>query len=47
MFKITRAANGDVVFAVSGRLDAENLGVGSVVQLRSWRSPHYIGLKKT
>ena len=25
MFKITRAANGDVVFTVSGRMDAENL----------------------
>jgi anti-anti-sigma regulatory factor len=25
MFKITRAANGEVVFTVSGRLDAENL----------------------
>jgi len=25
MLKITRAANGDVVFTVSGRLDAENL----------------------
>ena len=25
MLKITRAANGDVVFTVSGRMDAENL----------------------
>jgi anti-anti-sigma regulatory factor len=25
MLRITRAANGEVVFAVSGRLDAENL----------------------
>jgi ABC-type transporter Mla MlaB component len=25
MFKITRAGNGDVVFMVSGRVDAENL----------------------
>ncbi len=25
MFKITRAANGEVVFRVSGRMDAENL----------------------
>jgi anti-anti-sigma regulatory factor len=25
MLKITRAANGEVVFAVSGRMDAENL----------------------
>jgi hypothetical protein len=25
MLKITRAANGEVVFTVSGRLDAENL----------------------
>jgi anti-anti-sigma regulatory factor len=26
MLKITRAANGEVIFTVSGRLDAENLG---------------------
>jgi hypothetical protein len=26
MLKITRAANGEVIFAVSGRVDAENLG---------------------
>jgi anti-anti-sigma regulatory factor len=26
MLKITRAANGEVVFTVSGRLDAENVG---------------------
>jgi anti-anti-sigma regulatory factor len=26
MLKITRAGNGEVVFTVSGRLDAENLG---------------------
>ncbi len=26
MLKITRAANGEVVFTVSGRMDAENLG---------------------
>ena len=26
MLKITRAANGEVIFAVSGRMDAENLG---------------------
>jgi hypothetical protein len=25
MLKITKAANGEVVFAVSGRMDAENL----------------------
>ena len=28
MLKITRAANGDVVFTVSGRMDAENLALG-------------------
>jgi hypothetical protein len=26
MLKITRAGNGEVIFTVSGRLDAENLG---------------------
>jgi anti-anti-sigma regulatory factor len=26
MLKITRAANGEVIFTVSGRMDAENLG---------------------
>ena len=26
MLKITRAANGDVVFKLSGRMDAENVG---------------------
>jgi hypothetical protein len=36
MLKITRAANGEVIFAVSGRMDAENLD--ELKQLFIWES---------
>src|SRR6266581_3755333 len=42
MLKITRAANGEVVFTVSGRLDAENLA-----ELKTLFSSEAIGLRIT